>query len=463
MTGEGLERFTGFMNGVFTVSGSGTLGTPIEIRIPFMISMHLEKTKDHFKGTYSFEANPFVLQPRSSLACPGVFGILPEGEKMLPSGSSLSGAMLLAQVLTVPPIKKNGDIEVVKYGNRQITVKLLDLPQKFMIQASAVSWRVVPNSDPLQMEISPVVGAYGFDLGFFSKSSPKFLDALTLDFNLKQLGFQKSFKDQAQMDYPSGGLTQFVGEATIAKTESFYSVVEGKGATYVEQVAEVEEARKLFLEHPELYDQIQKMGDAETQRGVNEGLIEAKHAHMFSKDEAPVRTPAPEADAMMSRSVVGTTGSPLEGLVYGIEQLIALGQEGYNTCMLVVDGCWVNVTYKPKKKQLYLQVAGDKYISKKSRLGPEHIKILDAMGITREPASIDIFSAYYSVDTVDIPKFAQDFFRIFDEVLRVSKGSKAYLQLDLVNKPTPEYEAVLIKMATMIPDRKEKKKFYWAW
>jgi hypothetical protein len=85
------------------------------------------------------------------------------------------------------------------------------------------------------------------------------------------------------------------------------------------------------------------------------------------------------------------------------------------------------------------------------------------MKIKKEEGSDDIFSIHYDLATIDIPQIARDVFRIFDEVLRVSKGAVAYLQCNLVNKPTPEYEAVLVALAQFIPDRREKNKFYWKW
>jgi hypothetical protein len=231
----------------------------------------------------------------------------------------------------------------------------------------------------------------------------------------------------------------------------------------------IEDARQLFLDNPELLAKIQAAARGEISAATAKG--EKRASPKSQKMGKAAGVPDIGADAAASKLATGeekptiepNKSKPFEGLVYAVEQLIAQGKEGYNACLLVVDGCWVSVSYKLKRKQIYIQVAGDKYIPKKSALKPEHVKILEGMKIQREEGSIDIFSIYHDLATMDIPRIARDVSRIFDEVLRVSKGAVAYLQFDLVSKPTPEYEAVLAKIAEFIPDKREKKKFYWKW
>nr|MDO8112611.1 hypothetical protein [Candidatus Sigynarchaeota archaeon] len=222
--------------------------------------------------------------------------------------------------------------------------------------------------------------------------------------------------------------------------------------------SEIEAARQTFLDNSDVDPIVFDPNWIKTlEKMKQDGGAPATRA-----DTGPHKVAKPAARTEIPNAAAGTS-KPLEGLVYAIEQLVAQGKEGYNACLLVVDGCWISISCKPKKKQLYIQVAGDKYIPKKSALRPEHVKKLEGMKITREEGSIDIFSIHYGTDEIDIPKIAQDVFLIFDEVLRVSKGAVAYMQYNLVPKPTPEYEAVLAALAQFIPDRREKNKFYWKW
>ncbi|MBN2151093.1 MAG: hypothetical protein JW839_06605 [Candidatus Lokiarchaeota archaeon] len=464
------------MDGKFTVAGKGFLGTLIEYEIPFEIKMWIEKAKDKFKGSYTLTANPIINKPALTKVCqsPGIFGLFPAGrccfqsdpkEKKVFHWDPKDDSTLIMLDTVISKIdKKGGVLEVTQHGNDWMTVRFVDMPGKFSVFATAIH----DLSDD-------IIGEYRFDFGFFSKDSPKHMDSISLQFSRKILGFQQTFNDQAEMRYPKNGTTTLRGVAIIRKTESFYSVVEAGGTHYVEQVSEVEAARQLFLEHPELLEKIQAAARAEIRRGKAKGedLVAPHYVAELDKLEQKegVPTTAGTSHPKVVKPAAGeekptaipTTSRPFEGLVYAIEQLIAQGKDGYNACLLVVGGCWISISFKPKRKQLYIQVAGDKYIPKKSALKPEHVKKLETMRIKREDGSIDIFSIHHDVATIDIPQIVQNVFQIFDEVLRVSKGAVAYLQYDLVPKPTPEYEAVLATLAQFIPDRREKKKFYWRW
>lgn len=154
--------------------------------------------------------------------------------------------------------------------------------------------------------------------------------------------------------------------------------------------------------------------------------------------------------------------NPLEGLARALG-LFVKHAKGGNYCMVVVDGCWINHRLVPKKKALYCQVAGDKYIPAKSHLKPEHVAKLEALGITREEGSIDIFSTLDPLAGLDPAKIAARAFTVFTEVLRVSKGAGAYLELVLGSKPDPAFEGVLASVAELLPDRRSGNKFHWRW
>ncbi len=469
MTGDGRELFEGFMEGMFTIRGNGDFGSPIHYIIAFEIKIWIEKSKGEFKGNYALAAHPAIIQPTPSPVSPGVLAFFPSDRVFIPWSPTDPDVRLISQNIVVPVIEKKGELDVTTFGNR-MNIRFKNIPTRFVVQASAVVEQPMPDSRSSVIRVG--IACHTCDFGLFPKESPNSISEITLPFSQKMLGFQQDFKDSVKMAFPRNGITSFLGKAIIVKTESFYSVIEDGETHYVKQVPEVEAARQLFLEHPELLEKIQAAARKEIRRGKAKGedLVAPHYVAELDKLEQKeglsttnAGTGPQDVGSMDIRTVTTSRSRPLEGIVYAIEQLIALGKDGYNNCLLVVDGCWINIICKQKRKQLYVQVAGDKYIPKKSALKPEHVKKLEGMKIKREEGSIDIFSTYYDVGTIDIPQLVRDVFKIFDEVLRVSKGAVAYIQYDLVNKPTPEYEAVLAKLAEFLPDRREKKKFYWKW
>nr|MDO8086017.1 hypothetical protein [Candidatus Sigynarchaeum springense]MDO8119163.1 hypothetical protein [Candidatus Sigynarchaeota archaeon] len=473
MTGEGRELFEGFMDGLFSIVGGGDFGSPIHYIIPFEIKMWIEKSKGEFKGNYALEAHPTLIQPVASPVSPGVLAFFPSNNIAASWSPTNTNIRFLSQNMIFPQIMKKGDLEVTTSGNL-LKIRFKDIPGKFMVHASVIA----EDAGQKSRHSLPLFGsAFNVcDFGFFSREHPNTTSEIALAFSQKIIGYQKHFKDRARIAFPKGGTMDFVGRAIIVKTESFYSALVDGDTHYVEQVPEVEKARQLFLQNPELLEKIQAAARQEIRKGKAKGekLVAPYYVAKLDKleqEEGTRTTPAGTGrhkETMPSdgagRPAASTTlPKPLEGLVYAIQQLVALGKDGHNSCLLVVDGCWINVVCKQKKKVLYIQVAGDKYIPKKFALKPEHIKKLEQMNIKREEGSIDIFSIQHSLDTMDTPKIARDVFKIFDEVLRVSKGAAAYIQYELVREPTPASEAVLATLAQFIPDRREKNKFYWRW
>lgn len=166
------------------------------------------------------------------------------------------------------------------------------------------------------------------------------------------------------------------------------------------------------------------------------------------------KTKAPKKRSKPSR--------PREGLAYALEKLTTIAKGG-NYCMTVVDGCWVNFRYKKRGNHLYFQVAGDKYIPKRSHLKKEHIEILKEMGIVAEPMSDDIFSTHFDDKPRNLEGIVDTVFEIFSKVYRVRKGSDAYIEFVIGSKPSAEMADAVEGMYDYFNDRDGKSKFCWEW
>lgn len=180
------------------------------------------------------------------------------------------------------------------------------------------------------------------------------------------------------------------------------------------------------------------------------------------KEKTAGNTAAKKQGNAAGPSASEAAAKPLEGVTHALERFLATAKGG-NYCMLVVDGCWINFRLKARAKELYVQVAGDKYIPAKSHLQPEHVKQLEEFGITAEQGSDDIFSAAFKVEAVDVAQLVKDTFQIFNDVLRVNPGASAYVECVLGSKLPPGGAAVLDEIAEFLPDRRENNKFYWKW
>ncbi len=146
----------------------------------------------------------------------------------------------------------------------------------------------------------------------------------------------------------------------------------------------------------------------------------------------------------------------------GIKQaLIALmtKAKGASYCMIVVDRAWINFRYKKSKKNLHLQVAGNKYISP-LKLKDSDIKHLEDMGIPPEPMSDEIYARDFDADEQkDLDKIVGTAIEIFNDVYHVSGRDSARVELDLGKGETNE---ILNSIAPFFK-RRSGKKFKWSW
>ena len=139
------------------------------------------------------------------------------------------------------------------------------------------------------------------------------------------------------------------------------------------------EAEKLdLMELISIYQKFkirQATGGASRPSSLRAELMKTSVRKKTAKPRA-TKAPKKETEAPKKRS---KPSQPREGLVYALEKLTTIAKGG-NYCMTVVDGCWVNFRYKKRGNHLYFQVAGDKYIPKRSHFKKEHIEILKEMG-----------------------------------------------------------------------------------
>lgn len=146
----------------------------------------------------------------------------------------------------------------------------------------------------------------------------------------------------------------------------------------------------------------------------------------------------------------------------GMKQaLIALmtKAKGASYCMIVVDRAWINFRYKKSKKNLHLQVAGNKYI-KPLKLKDSDIKHLEDMGIPPEPMSDEIYARDFDKDEQkDLDKIVEIAIEIFNDVYHVSDRDSARVELDLGKGETEE---ILNEIAPFFK-RRSGKKFKWSW
>jgi hypothetical protein len=149
-----------------------------------------------------------------------------------------------------------------------------------------------------------------------------------------------------------------------------------------------------------------------------------------------------------------------EGMKHALEQLLNVAK-GANYCMFVVNRGWVNLRYKKSKDSLYMQVAGNQYISP-IKLEDEHVKMLEDLGIEAEEYSNDIFSTTFDDEKRDLDVIVDIVTRVFNEVYRVTDGADAYVEIDLGHK-SGEVEGALQSITPFFERRKVEKQFHWDW
>ena len=147
-----------------------------------------------------------------------------------------------------------------------------------------------------------------------------------------------------------------------------------------------------------------------------------------------------------------------EGMKQALTALMTKAK-GASYCMIVVDDAWINFRYKKSKKNLHLQVAGNKYISP-MKLKDSDIKRLEDMGIPPEPMSDEIYARDFDADEQkDLDKIVGIAIEIFNDVYHVSNRDSARVELDLGKGETEE---ILNEIAPFFK-RHRGKKFRWKW
>ena len=410
---------------------------------------------------YSLAAHPVIIEPNAGMMQnPGILSVFPSQKISIPWSPTDPNYIMLNQNLCVPEIKKEGEVKVTSFGNNRITLKFSGVPQKFLVSATAFSRRFVQQGSSLKETFLNGFGANEFDFGFFSKDSPNDLNEITLHFSPKLLAFATHFNDAASTKFPKGGKTQFAGMGFLEKTESFYSEISDRGLQYVEQVPEVEDARRMFLEHPELLAKIQAESKHMIRKGVSEesviqGLVDSV---LRGKERA---TPGSTLDETGQKpgSDIGHRNLD-EIFLEALKVLVKFG--GSSNHAMVVSCGWAKFMRIEKGKKLQLDVAGSMYVADICKLNKSHIETLKEMGLLLDSHSVEIYTTKFDATSEEeLMKAAKLIEPIFSKVYRRNKGGDAYLEMILGIK-TPEAVAALDQLATHFASREGfKLKFRW--
>jgi len=461
MSKEGREYFKGFIEGAFTVTGSSDFGTPIHYIIPFDIKIRLEKSKKAFTGNYSLVAHPVIITPNvAMMQSPGILSLFPAPEVTIPWPAMDANYIMLNQNLCVPEIKVDGEVKVTSFGNNRLRLQLLNIPQKFSVSATVFSRRFVQQGPSTSEMFLTGFGMHEFDFGYFSKDSPNYLSEITFNFNQKLLGFEVHFNDAASTTFPRNGSARFNGMGFLEKTESFYSEVSATGTKYVEQVPEVEEARQLFLENPELLTILQTEARRTIHQGVKDEKVSQSLVDSFirSKDgDMPMSSS--ERAGQKTKSIIEDRNLD-EIFLEALKVLVKFG--GSSNHAMVVSCGWAKFMRIEKGKRLQLDVAGSMYLQNSCRLSPSHIEMLKEMGLLLDSHSVEIYTTKFDATSEkELMKAAQLIQPIFSKVYRRNKGEEAYLEIILDMKISGAAEA-LDKLATQFSHRDRfKLKFRW--
>ncbi|MBN1330929.1 MAG: hypothetical protein JXA54_15765 [Candidatus Heimdallarchaeota archaeon] len=472
MSNPEKEYFEGFIQGVISSNGMSEFNILVNYVIPFEISMRIEKSSEGFSGNYDFEAHPTILMPHPGVNhWPGVFAFFPCSHSRIPINpySSTFNSMILQQIST-QKLSCSGKLEVLEFKNNKCAIQFNDLPEGFQVVASGMAFNLVPNEmGTLIPHYIPMYVTQFIPLEFFSKSSTNYLEKITLNYSEKILAYEAPLMLEARTNRLNNEVVFLKAHTMIIKTESYYSVVDHEGEHYVKQVSEIDEARQIFLDNPELATQFEAAAKAEINKGIRKGLVSStlvKNLESFLSKEERSDGTISELDSHSTPTRRFEENSergpkPREGLKYALEHLTKSGTGG-NYCMIVVDGCWINFRFKKSKKELFMQVSGNQYIPKKSHLDKNHVKILETFGIHADEYSTDIYSRYYNEKPRDFNEIVQTVFKIFETVYRVNKSSAAYIEFILGSKPLPEFKEIYDTLQSFIPN-KDNNKFKWSW
>ncbi len=202
-----------------------------------------------------------------------------------------------------------------------------------------------------------------------------------------------------------------------------FGVKEDKGAKIPETARasdDLADLRAMVKKNPELTDQFSDLMKSESQRREKKGNIR-------------------------------------EGIKLALNALIT-NAKGASYCMIVVDSAWINFRHKKSKDNLHLQVAGNQYISP-LELSDEDINKLEAMDITPEEASNDIWATDFDDTPRDLDKIVDTALQIFREIYQIKDGRNAYIELDLGKG---DEESIRNNISQYF-ERHDGKQFKWEW
>ncbi len=455
------EHYDGLLWGTIMTQCTGGTGSSIIILMPFEVKITLSGVGTSLQGTYELNATPRILSPRAPLQYPGPLDMFPPGSypAQIPR---LDGnpSLVLASSFSVVPVNHKGSVKVEVKGTK-MSIELVGVPESTYFNCSAIVDRSAPTGPNFQAMYFPVFAAGEIDLGFFSSSSAIHKPKFELDFSSKAIAYvgRYNLRKERPGPYPVGGVYLGNAEFVVIKSESFYTAVDGSGPRYVEQTG-LEEARRLFLENPELLTMMQ----TEARRKIREGVSEGHVSQGLVKSVLGPQTG--DAPGSPSKEAGQTPGAGIEYrkldevFLEALKILVKFG--GSSNHAMVVSCGWAKFLRIEKGKTLQLDVAGRMYLQSSCKLNESHIETLKEMGLLLDSHSVEIYTTKFDATSEEeLVKAARLIEPIFSRVYRRERGHEAYLEMILGIK-TPEAEAALNRLATHFP-RRDGFKFQFRW
>ncbi len=455
------EHYDGLLWGTFMTQCPGRAGHPTIILTPFEVKITLSGVGTNLQGTYELSATPHILSPQAPLPYPGPLEVLTLGSypAQMPRLDG-SAALVLASAFAVVPVNHKGPVKVEVKGTK-MSMELVGVPGSTHFTCTALVDRSAQMGGHYQVMLFPVFAAGEIDLGFFSNKSSLHKSKFELDFSSKRIAYVGRYNQRevrAGSD-PVGGFDLGNAEFVVAKSESFYTAIDDGGPRYVEQTG-LEEARRLFLENPEILTMMQTEAKRKIREGVSEGHVSTSlvDAVLRPKDGDESRAPSGEAG---TPSGSGIEYRNLDEIF--LEALKVLVQFGGSSNHAMVVSCgWAKFLRIEKGKKLQLDVAGSMYLQSGCKLDESHIGLLKEMGLLLDTHSVEIYTTKFDATSEEeLTKAARLIEPIFSRVYRRKKGEEAYLEM-ILDMKTPEAEAAMNRLATHFARRDGAKlRFRW--
>ncbi|MFW9931701.1 MAG: hypothetical protein ACFFDR_03520, partial [Candidatus Thorarchaeota archaeon] len=342
-----------------------------------------------------------------------------------------------------------------------IPTSSMDILVLVTVMCTAIVDRSATMDSIYQEMCLPVFATGEVDLGFFSSRSAIYMPKFELNFSPKRIAYVGEYKlgKETKGTFPVGGVHRGNAEFVVVKVESFYSVIEDGGEKYVEQT-DLEDARKLFLETPELLAKIQSEAKRQIRHGVDDDHVSRSlvESVLSAKDKDIPSSSSIEAEP---KSESGVEYLDLEeAFLEALKVLVQFG--GSSNHAMVVSCGWAKFMRIEKGKKLQLDVAGSMYVQSICKLKESHIDILKELGLLLDSHSVEIYTRKFDATSEkELAKAARLIQPIFSKVYRRAKGQEAYLEM-ILDVKTPEAIAALNKLAAYFPHRDGNKlQFRW--